>query len=38
MLSSLMVVVVSGIMHQAHSFTLKNTAFKNELVLNEMNV
>lgn len=38
MLDSLMVVVVSEIMLQSHSFTLKNTAFKNELVLNEVNV
>lgn len=33
-----MIVVVREIMLQAHSFTLKNTAFKNELVLNKMNV
>lgn len=38
MLSSLLVVVDSEIMLQAHSFTLKNRAFKTELVLNEMNV
>lgn len=38
MLSSLVVAAATEIMLQAQSFTLKNTALKNELNLNEMNV